>query len=130
MQRLTDLSKQLHPSKTQAAASIKSDDDVVICAAVRTPLLKSKRGAFKDTAPELMVAPLLSAIVERTKISPDQIQDIILGNVLQNGAGVLSARMSQYIAGLPDTVTTLAINRLCSSGLEAVSLVNYYNFIK
>ena len=125
MQRLNNLANQLHQNPTLASGPSKKEDDVVICAAVRTPLLKSKKGAFKDTAPELMVAPLLSAILERTKISPDQIQDFILGNVLQNGAGMLSARMSQYIAGFPDTVSTVAINRLCSSGLEAVSLVNF-----
>jgi acetyl-CoA acyltransferase 1 len=62
-------------------------------------------------------------MVKTTKIDPKNIQDITVGNVLQSGAGVMQARMAQYLAGFPDSVTTVAINRFCSSGLEAVAQV-------
>jgi len=62
--------------------SVKSPNDVVICAAVRTALTKSKKGALKDTAVELMVAPLLANACERAKVNPSLIEDVIIGNVL------------------------------------------------
>jgi len=122
MDRLVALNHQLHPNPLSRVSS-KSPNDVVICCAVRTPLTKSKRGGLKDTSAELLLLPLFKAIVERTKIPPARIQDVIIGNVLQPGAGVYQSRVSQYLSGWPDSVTTLAINRLCSSGLEAISQV-------
>ena len=53
----------------------------MICGAVRTPLTKSKRGGFKDTAPEVLLSGALKGLVERTKVDPKLIQDIIVGNV-------------------------------------------------
>ncbi len=122
MERLSSISKQIQPNHVSHTTP-KSPNDVVICCAVRTALTKSKRGALKDTSAELLLLPLFKEIVKRTKIEPSKIQDVIIGNVLQPGAGVYQSRMSQYLAGWPDSITTLAINRLCSSGLEAVSQV-------
>ena len=122
MDRLNSLHHHLLPNPLSQSSS-KSPDDVVICCAVRTALTKSKRGALKDTSAELLLLPLFKAIIERTKIPPARIQDVIIGNVLQPGAGVYQARMSQYLSGWPDCITTLAVNRLCSSGLEALSQV-------
>ena len=122
MERIHSISKHVS-NKTKAGPTIKSPDDVVICCAVRTALTRSKRGPLKDTPPELLLTPLLKAIVERTKIDPKNIQDVIIGNVLQSGAGVYTSRISQYLAGWPDEVTTLAVNRLCSSGLESVCTI-------
>lgn len=48
----------------------KSDDDVVICAAVRTPLTKAKRGGFKDTPAEVLLSTALKGVVDRTKVDP------------------------------------------------------------
>ena len=119
MERIHSISKQF-ANKTKAGPSPKGPNDVVLCCAVRTPLTKSKRGPLKDTPPELLLTPLFQAIVERTKIDPKNIQDVMIGNVLQSGAGVYTSRISQYLAGWPDQITTVAVNRLCSSGLEAV----------
>lgn len=98
-------------------------DDVVICAAVRTPLTKASRGLMKDTAPELMLKPVLQELCKRAKIEKKLVEDIVIGNVLQIGAGLFQARMAGYLAGFPDTTNVLAINRLCSSGLEATSII-------
>lgn len=120
MERIHSVSKHI-ANKTKAGPTPKLPNDVVICCAVRTPLTKSKRGPLKDTAPELLLLPLFQAIVERTKIDPKHIQDVCIGNVLQSGAGVYTSRISQYLAGWPDQICTVAVNRLCSSGLEAVA---------
>jgi acetyl-CoA acyltransferase 1 len=49
---------------------------------VRTPLTKSKRGALKDTPPEALLAPVLRHLVEKTKLDPKNVQDVVIGNVL------------------------------------------------
>ena len=64
-----------------------------------------------------MLAAVLNEAAARAKIEKKQIQDIVVGNVLQPGAGSHTARMGQYLAGYPDTTTTVGINRQCSSGL-------------
>jgi acetyl-CoA acyltransferase 1 len=83
MERLNNLATRLQRDNTGA----KSDDDVVICAAVRTPLTKGKRGGLKDTAPEVMLSTVLREAAARAKISTSKIQDIAVGNNLQPGAG-------------------------------------------
>ena len=78
---------------------------------------------MKDTAPELMLKPVLEELLKRTKIDPKHVNDIVIGNVLQIGAGLFQGRMAGYLSGFPDTTNVLAINRLCSSGLEACSII-------
>lgn len=123
MERINSISKHITNNKTKAGPTVKSPDDVVLCCAVRTPLTKSKRGPLKDTPPELLLLPLFKAIIERTKLDPKHIEDVCIGNVLQSGAGVYTSRISQYLAGWPDQITTVAVNRLCSSGLEAITVI-------
>jgi acetyl-CoA acyltransferase 1 len=103
------------------SGAAKSDDDVVICSAVRTPIAKAKRGGFKDTPCEEMLAPLFKATLERTKIDPKAIGDIQIGNVSQPGAGAVTSRMAQFLGDLPYDVPLSTINRQCSSGLQAVA---------
>lgn len=101
----------------------KSQDDVVICGAVRTPLTKAKKGLLKDTPPEILLHAVFSGLLERTKVDPKLVQDIIVGNVNQPGSGAIISKMASFLAGFPETTTLFAINRFCSSGLEACSLV-------
>ncbi|CAJ1406163.1 unnamed protein product [Effrenium voratum] len=105
----------------------KSEDDVVICCAVRTPLCKA-RGAFKETAPELLLATVFKEVVARTKVNPKDIGDIQIGNVLQPGASGLTSRMGQFIAELPYDIPLSTVNRQCSSSLQATA--NIAAFIK
>ncbi len=99
------------------------EEDVVICAAVRTALCKSKKGPFKDTPPETLLTAVFKEALVRAKARPEQVQDVVVGNVLQPGAGPVPARMGQYLAGFPDSVSTMSVNRMCSSGLEACAIV-------
>ena len=119
MNRLANVSEAL--KKEPIAA--KHDDDVVICSAVRTPITKGKRGGLKDTAPEVMLATSLREAALRAKVDPKLVSDIAVGNNLQPGAGEITSRMSMLMAGFPDTTSIVAINRLCSSGLEACSII-------
>lgn len=100
-----------------------SDDDVVICSYSRTALCKAKRGSFKDTAPEVLLAHVLRDVYTKAKLDPAEIQEISVGNCLQPGAGATTSRMGGFLAGIPHTAALHGINRQCSSGLQAVSHV-------
>ena len=92
--------------------------DAVILSACRTPI-GSFGGALKDVS-----AVQLGAIVIREALAragdPDNVSDVILGCVLQAGAGMNVARQAALAAGLPQEVTAETINRVCGSGLQAV----------
>lgn len=97
-------------------------DDVVIVAAYRTPLCKSKRGGLKDTYPDDILAPVLKALIEKTNVNPSEIGDIVVGTVLAPGSQRASeCRMAAFYAGFPETVPIRTVNRQCSSGLQAVA---------
>merc|ERR1719321_767629 len=68
-----------------------------------------------------MLAPLFKSIVEKTKIDPKKIGDIQIGNVLQPGGGAMQSRIGQFLGDIPWDVPLSAINRQCSSGLQAVA---------
>jgi acetyl-CoA acyltransferase 1 len=59
----------------------KNPDDVVITLAIRTPLTKAFKGGFKDTPLDFLVYSLLSKVIEKSKIDPQYVEDICLGNV-------------------------------------------------
>ncbi|KAL5781490.1 hypothetical protein ACOSP7_006519 [Xanthoceras sorbifolium] len=97
-------------------------DDVVIVAAYRTALCKSKRGGFKDTYPDDLLAPVLRAVIEKTNLNPNEVGDIVVGTVLAPGSQRASeCRMAAFYAGFPETVPLRTVNRQCSSGLQAVA---------
>ncbi|XP_077250922.1 3-ketoacyl-CoA thiolase 2, peroxisomal [Tasmannia lanceolata] len=97
-------------------------DDVVIVAAYRTALCKSKRGGFKDTHPDDLLAPVLKAVIEKTNVNPNEVGDIVVGTVLAPGSQRASeCRMAAFYAGFPETVPVRTVNRQCSSGLQAVA---------
>jgi len=99
----------------------KSEDDVVICCAVRTAITRANRGSFKDTPCEEMLVPLFRAVLERTKVDPKTIGDIQIGNVSQPGAGAVTSRMAQLMSGLSYDIPLVTVNRQCCSGLQAVA---------
>lgn len=111
------------PTAAVMSESAKGDDDVVICCAVRTAIAKAKKGGFRNSPAEDMLAPLFKAIVEKTKVDPAAIGDTQIGNVLMPGAAAMAARQGQLMGGIPYTVPILTINRQCSSGLQAVANV-------
>ena len=95
--------------------------DAVIISAMRTPTGKFQ-GALKGfTAPELG-AIAIKAAVEKAGISPEQVDEVIMGCVVQAGVGQAPARQAALKAGLPPEVSALTINMVCGSGLRAVAL--------
>ncbi|XP_031278288.1 3-ketoacyl-CoA thiolase 2, peroxisomal-like [Pistacia vera] len=97
-------------------------DDVVIVAAYRTAICKAKRGGFKDTLADDLFAPVLKALIEKTKLNPSEIGDIVVGTVLAPGSiRATECRMAAFYAGIPETVPIRTVNRQCSSGLQAVA---------
>ncbi|XP_042478526.1 3-ketoacyl-CoA thiolase 2, peroxisomal-like [Macadamia integrifolia] len=97
-------------------------DDIVIVAAYRTPLCKSKKGGFKDTPADDLLAVVLRAVIEKTNLNPSEVGDIIVGTVLAPGSlRAIECRMAAFYAGFPDTVPIRTVNRQCSSGLQAIA---------
>jgi acetyl-CoA C-acetyltransferase len=95
--------------------------DIVIVAAARTAVGKFGGTLAKTAAPELGAA-VIQELLKRAKLSGDQIGEVILGQVLQAGAGQNPARQSVIKSGLPNTVPAMTINKVCGSGLKAVML--------
>ncbi|XP_042063604.1 3-ketoacyl CoA thiolase 1, peroxisomal-like [Salvia splendens] len=97
-------------------------DGIVIVAAYRTAICKAKRGGFKDTLPDDLLATVLKALIDRTNINPAEIGDIVVGTVLAPGSQrAIECRMAAFYAGFPDSVPLRTVNRQCSSGLQAVA---------
>ena len=89
--------------------------------AVRTAMGR-RGGIFKDLRPEDLTAPLIQALVERNGIEPSDVEDVILGCVTQvQEQGVNVARQCALVAHLPADTPATTINRLCASGLQALS---------
>jgi acetyl-CoA acyltransferase 1 len=97
-------------------------DDIVIVAAYRTAICKAKRGGFKDTLPDDLLASVLKGLIEKTNLNPSEVGDIVVGTVLPPGSQrAIECRMAALYAGIPDTVPIRTVNRQCSSGLQAVA---------
>ena len=95
--------------------------DAVIVAGLRTAV-GSFGGALSDVPAPTLGAHVISALVERTKLDPQSVDEVILGQVLTAGSGQNPARQAAMEAGLPHSVPALTINKVCGSGLKAVHL--------
>jgi len=95
--------------------------DIVIAAAARTAIGKFGGSLAKVPAPELG-ATVIRELLARGKIKPDQVSEVILGQVLTAGSGQNPARQSLIKAGLPSSIPAMTINKVCGSGLKAVML--------
>jgi len=93
----------------------------VIVAAARTPIGRYLGGLAPLTAPQLG-AIAIRAAVERSGIPAKEIQEVIMGNVLQGGVGQAPARQALIKSGIPATVSAMTVNKVCGSGLKAVML--------
>ncbi len=95
--------------------------EVVIVSAARTPI-GNFGGTLKDVPARTLGAICIKEAVKRAGLTPDQVDEVIMGNVLQGGLGQNVARQMMIDAGLPETVPAMTINKVCGSGLRAVSL--------
>jgi acetyl-CoA C-acetyltransferase len=93
----------------------------VIVAAARTPIGKFLGGLASLTAPELGAIAIRAAL-ERSGVPASDVDEVIMGNVVQGGVGQAPARQAMLKAGIPATVSALTINKVCGSGLKAVML--------
>ena len=98
-----------------------SEHTPVIIAAVRTPTGKFLSNLTSFTAPQLG-AIVIKEAVRRSGISPDSIDEAIMGNVVSAGIGQAPARQAAVHAGLPDDIPAFTVNNVCGSGLKAVML--------
>jgi acetyl-CoA C-acetyltransferase len=98
-------------------------DDIVIAGAARTAI-GVFGGALADIPASELGTAVIRALLERTGLAPDQIDEVILGQVLTAGTGQNPARQASLAAGLPVTVPAMTINKVCGSGLKAVHLAS------
>ncbi len=102
----------------------KQVQEAYIVAAIRTPVGKAPRGMFRHVRPDDMLAHALkSALVKCPGLDPRDIEDVIVGCAMPEAEqGMNVARIGLLLAGFPDTVSGMTINRFCSSGVQAVAL--------
>lgn len=96
--------------------------EVAVVSAVRTAVGKAKKGTLKDTRPDDLLAWVLNAAVERAGVDPSSIEDIVVGTAMPEAEqGMNLGRIGGMVAGLPDDVPAMTINRFCSSGLQSLA---------
>ena len=92
----------------------------VVLSAVRTPVGRYG-GALSDVRPDDLAATVIAAAVQRAGVPPGEIEDVYFGCANQAGEDNRNgARMASLLAGLPESVAGVTVNRLCASGLSAV----------
>jgi acetyl-CoA C-acetyltransferase len=95
--------------------------DVFLLSAARTPIGKFLGELADVPAPRLGAAALAEAL-KRANVAPGQVDEVILGNVVQAGVGQNPARQAALFAGLPDSIAAYTVNKVCGSGLKAAML--------
>ena len=95
----------------------------VLVAGARTPIGKFA-GAFKEVPATTLGAHAIRAALDRSGITGDQVDYVIMGQVLQAGAGQITARQAAIEAGIPQHVPAITINKVCLSGLNAIALAD------
>jgi acetyl-CoA C-acetyltransferase len=95
--------------------------EVVIVSACRTPIAKFQGSLASFTAPKLGALAVAEAL-RRAKLDPAQVEEVIMGNVLQAGLGQNPARQAAIHAGIPNSVPAFTVNKVCGSGLKSVML--------
>ncbi len=98
---------------------------IVIASSARTPMTRAHKGELKDTRPDTMAAHVIKAAVDRVPgLKMEDIEDVVLGCAMPEGEqGMNVARIAALLAGLPDTVSAMTVNRFCSSGLQSIAMV-------
>src|ERR1700712_712641 len=95
----------------------------VIVNGARTPMGRLL-GSLKDFSGADLGGFAIKAALEKSGVAPDQVQYVIMGQVLQAGAGQMPARQASVKAGIPMSVPSLLINKVCLSGLDAIALAD------
>ncbi|MDH3460947.1 MAG: acetyl-CoA C-acyltransferase, partial [Burkholderiaceae bacterium] len=103
---------------------MKQVQEAFIVAATRTPVGKSGRGVFRNTRPDdLLIAVIQGALKQVPALDPKAIEDAIIGCAMPEGEqGLNVARIGALLAGLPNSVGGVTVNRFCASGLTAIQM--------
>ena len=98
---------------------------VVIASTARTPFTRANKGELKDTRPDTLAAHVIKAAIERVPgLKKEDVQDVVLGCAMPEAEqGMNVARIATLLAGLPDTVPAMTINRFCASGVQSIAQV-------
>jgi acetyl-CoA C-acetyltransferase len=96
-------------------------NEVVLAGAVRTAI-GTFGGSFAETPATTLGATVIAETIKRAGIQPDQVDEVIMGNVLSAGLGMNPARQAAIAAGIPDSVPATSVNKVCGSGLKTVAL--------
>lgn len=102
-----------------------NDDNTVILAAARTPIGRFN-GAFADVPATDLAGTAISAALQRAGVAPTRVDQVILGQVLAAGCGQNPARQAAVAAGLPMSVPSVSVNKVCLSGLTAIGLADLF----
>lgn len=99
-------------------------NEAVIVSAARTAVGKAPRGTLKDTRPDDMAGAVMREAMTRVSgLHVEEVDDVILGCAMPEAEqGMNVARVASFLAGLPDSVSAMTINRFCSSGLQSIAL--------
>ncbi|POW09514.1 hypothetical protein PSTT_06707 [Puccinia striiformis] len=124
MQSVRQVGATIGSKVGKVAILMKHDDDAVICAAVRTPITRAKKGGFKDMCLEDLLSAALSGVAEKAQLSDKSlVENVAVGNVLAPGGAATVSRMAVLHAGYPNTTALNTVNRQCSSGLAAITQI-------
>jgi acetyl-CoA C-acetyltransferase len=105
---------------TFALQFLENMKEVVIISAVRTPM-GSFGGVLKNLSATQLGAIAIKEAIAKAGIQPNQVQDVLMGSVLQANLGQAPARQAAKFAGLPDEVNCTTVNKVCASGMKAIS---------
>lgn len=100
---------------------IKTMKEVYILAAVRTPI-GSFGGSLKDLSATKLGAAAIKGALEKSGVKPEDVDDVLMGCVIQANLGQAPARQASKFAGLPDKVNATTVNKVCASGMKSISL--------
>ncbi|GAB4821728.1 hypothetical protein N2152v2_008774 [Parachlorella kessleri] len=115
---------EMNPTSAAYERRASTLDDVVIVSACRTALCKAKRGSFKDTPVDDLIAAVLKDTIRRTGVEPEAVGDVCFGSVMgPSSQRANECRIAMFLAGFPTSVPVHTVNRQCSSGLQAIAEV-------
>jgi acetyl-CoA acyltransferase 1 len=128
MYRLNNLQAQLtYNSSNGYNSNIKDDNIPVIIDGIRSPITKAFKGGLSKYGPEIILSELLKELIKRNEFisnNPKIIDEIIIGNALQDIGGFVNSRAAEYLSSIPNNVPLYTVNRLCNSGLQAIINAN------
>lgn len=117
------MNRRRHSAALRELKDMEPTDPIVIVSAARTPLGRFQ-GALAGLSASALGANAIQAAVARAGVAADEIDEVLMGNVLQAGQGQAPARQAMRAAGLPDAVGATTVNKVCGSGMKATMLAH------